>query len=173
MTPLEILLERVYGRCVHDAETDCMNWTGAVQPKSKSPTIRRADGGQGASLRRMLLEVAKGRPAPPKMVATYMCGNRACVRLEHQGLISRAELQKRNDSQFDAAARLRKSYRISVKVRLAKAKLTLDLAREIREADGTYFEISKKYGVSMHTVGSIKRGLTWRDLDNPFTRLAA
>lgn len=173
MTPLEILLERVYSRCVPDSETDCMNWTGAVQPKSKSPTIRRPNGGQGASLRRMLLEVSRGRPAPPKMVATYMCGNRACVRLEHQGLITRAELQKRNDSKFDAATRLRKSYRISVKVRLTKAKLTLELAREIRYAAGTYSEISKKYCVSMHTVGSIKRGLTWRDLDNPFARLAA
>ena len=165
------LLEKIYARCIPDGE--CLNWTGAVQLRSKSPTIRRPDGGQGASLRRMLLETAKGQCAPREMVATYMCGNRACVRLEHQGLISRADLQKRNDAQFDAATRLLKSHRISVKVRLAKAKLTLELAREIRGAGGTYSEISNKYGVSMHTVGSIKRGLTWRELDNPFARLAA
>lgn len=168
---MKTLLDHVYARCIQDG--DCMNWTGAAQRRGKSPTMRRPGDGRGVSLRRLMLEVATGREVPPKLVATYTCGNRECVRLEHLAAISRNALQERNDAQFDAATRLRKSHRISVKIRAWKTKLTLEQAREIRAAPGIYSEIARRYGVSQHTVGSIKRGLTWRDLSNPFARLAA
>ena len=147
-----------------------MNWTGAAQRRGKSPTMRRPGDGRGVSLRRLMLEVATGREVPPKLVATYTCGNRECVRLEHLAAISRKALQERNDAQFDAAARLRKSGRITEKAR-KRSKLTEDVARQIRDAEGPQREIAQGFGVSQTTVGSVRRGETWRDMSNPWRGL--
>lgn len=167
---IDALLEKVYAKCVPD-EHGCMNWRGAVQSACKSPTMRK-NAAHGVSLRRWMLEEASGRALPASRVATYLCGNDRCVRLEHLGDISRKALQQRNDSLFDAAARIQKSRRIAIKAR-ERSKLSPELAREIRNAEESQRAIAKRYGISQATVGSIRRGLTWRDTSNPFLRLAA
>lgn len=167
---IEELLKRVYDRCIED-EYGCMNWQGAVQSACKSPVMRKGNA-HGTSLRRWMLEDAQGRKLPPGKMATYTCGNMKCVRLEHLAAMTRAEIQRRNDAKFDAADRIQKSHRIMVKAR-TRSKLNEQIAREIREADGPQRLIAKRFGVSQTTVGSVKRGDTWRDLSNPFWRLAA
>lgn len=162
---IEQLLKRVYDRCIED-EHGCMNWTGAVQSGCKSPVMRRGNA-HGSSLRRWILEESQGQKIPQSKVATYTCGNSKCVKLEHLMAVTRAHIQRRNDAKFDAATRLRKSHRIVVKVR-AKAKLSVDIAREIREAEGPQRAIARRYGVSQATVGSIKRGVTWREVGVTF-----
>ena len=168
---IDELLKRVYAKCIEDG--DCMNWTGAVQSKCRSPCMRpMGSKSHCVSLRRMMIEVATGKQPDKSKVATYMCGNSRCVRLEHLRLITRKTLQERNDSRLNLMQRLRKSQRISEKAR-ARAKLTLELAQEIVAAEGSQRELALKYGVSQSTVGTIRRGETWRDLTNPFARLAA
>ena len=158
---IEQLLERVYARCIPD-EHGCMNWQGAVQSACRCPVMRRGNA-HGTSLRRWMLEEARGQKIPSSKMATYTCGNVKCVRLEHLAAVTRAHIQRRNDAKFDAATRLRKSHRIIVKAR-ARAKLSVEAAREIREAEGPQREIARRYGVSQATVGSIKRGVTWREV---------
>lgn len=167
---IEALLEKVYGRCVPD-EHGCMNWVGAVQSACKSPVMRKGHA-HGSSLRRWMLEEALGRKLRGSNVATYSCGNVKCVRLEHLAEITRKELQQRNNAMMDAAAQLRKSHKIVLKAR-CRSKLSPDLARQIEMADGPQREIAQRFGVSQTTVGSIKRGVTWRDMTNPFWRIAA
>lgn len=167
---IEFLLKRVYDRCIED-EHGCMNWQGAVQSACKSPIMRRGHA-HGSSLRRWLLEAVSGKKLPRSKMATYTCGNVKCVKLEHLAAVTRADIQRRNDAQFDAAARIQKSHRIVVKAR-ARAKLSVEIAREIRAAEGPQREIASRFGVSQTTVGLIRRGVTWRDLSNPFARLAA
>ena len=162
---IEQLLKRVYDRCVED-EHGCMNWTGAVQSGCKSPVMRRGNA-HGSSLRRWILEESQGQKLPQSKVATYKCGNSKCVKLEHLMAVTRAHIQRRNDAGFNAADRLRKSHRIIVKAR-ARAKLSIETAREIREAEGPQREIARRYGVSQATVGSIKRGTVWRDVGVSF-----
>ena len=164
---MKTLLDRVYERCVPDG--DCMNWAGAVQSACHSPVMR--NGGQAISLRRMLVESKINRPLGP-MVATYICGNSKCVRLEHLGAITRSALQQRNDAGMNAVQQSLKSHRIAVKAR-ARAKLNPEIVQQIREADGFQRAIAKRFGISQTTVGSIKRGDTWVDHTNPFLRLAA
>ncbi len=106
------------------------------------------------------------------MVATYICGNSKCVRLEHLGAITRSALQQRNDARMNAVQQFLKSHRIAVKAR-ARAKLNPEIVQQIREADGFQRAIAKRFGISQTTVGSIKRGDTWVDHTNPFLRLAA
>ena len=168
---IEELLQRVYAKCIEDAE--CMNWTGAVQSQCKSPCMRPvASRGHCVSLRRMMIEVSTGKKIEGTKVATYTCGNVRCVRLEHLGVITRKALQERNDSKLDAVQRLRKSRKISEKAR-ARGKLTVELAQEIAAAEGSQRDLARKYGISQSTVGMVRRRETWRDLTNPFARLAA
>ncbi len=170
-TVLAALLVRVYAKCVEEGE--CMNWHGAVQSKCKSPCMRPiGPTSHCSSLRRMMLETASGKKMDRTRLATYMCGNDKCVRLEHLGTVTRKKLQERNAANLNAAQRLNKSLRISKKAR-ARAKLTLELAKEIANAEGSQRELARRYGVSQSTVGTIRRGETWRDLTNPFARLAA
>ena len=146
-----------------------MNWAGAVQSVCRSPVIR--NGGQAISLRRIMVEAKLNRPLG-KLVATYICGNSECVRLEHLGAITRSALQKRNEAAMNAIQHARKSHRIAMKAR-ARSKLNPAIVQQIRDADEPQREIARRYGVSQATVGSIRRGMTWRDLTNPFARLAA
>lgn len=162
------LLDDVYARCIPDG--GCFNWTGAVQSAGKSPAIRA--GHRGTSLRRLMLETASRKPIDPKSMATYTCGNRLCVKLEHLALVSRQTLQLRNDSEFNALQRLVKSHKIKAKVRL-RAKLTMEIAQAIKADDRPQREIAKIYNISQATVNSIKCGRTWKDESNPFLRLAS
>ena len=170
---LEVLLKRVYDKCVEDGE--CMNWQGAVQSKRRTPAMRRMGAvghGHCVSLRRMMLELASGKKLGPSRCATYMCGNINCVRLEHLGAVTRKTIQERNEARFDAVQRMTKAKRITEKAR-ARAKLTLELAQEIAVAEGSQRALAAKYKVSQSTIGMIRRGEAWRDLTNPFASLAA
>lgn len=167
---IEGLLERVYEKCIPDG--GCMNWTGATQSVCKSPIMRKLEeGGRAVSLRRYMLEIAQGKKVYAARVATYMCGNPKCVKLEHLGEITRKTLQERNISLMNAGQRLIKAKRVSDKAR-KRAKLTPELAREIAALNEPQRVIAQKYGIGQSTVSQIKRGATWQDYTNPFLRLA-
>jgi predicted XRE-type DNA-binding protein len=106
------------------------------------------------------------------MMATYTCGNERCIRLEHLASVSRRSIQLRINQNYNAADKLAKSAKIIVKAR-ARAKMTMEKAKEIRALDLPQREIARRYGIAQSTVGTIKRGTTWIDHTNPFLRLAA
>lgn len=167
---IEKLLERVYANCIPDA-MGCMIWTGAVRWACHNPSIRK-EGGNSVSLRRYMLEVANGKKPSHKLVATYTCGNKKCVKLEHTAAVTRTVLQTRVNSEMNAIEKLRKAKRSSVKRRIY-AKLTPEIVQAIKESSEPQKLVAKRYGVVQSTISQIKRGVTWKDYDNPFTRLAA
>lgn len=168
---IEELLERVYANCIPDEATGCMAWTGAVRWTCNNPSIRR-EGGNSVSLRRYMLEVANEKKPCPKRVATYICGNPKCVKLEHIAAVTRTVLQTRVNSEMNAFQKLRKAKRSSAKRRLC-AKLTPEIVKAIKESNEPQKLVAQRYGVVQSTISQIKRGVTWKDYDNPFTRLAA
>ena len=156
---IEDLLLRVYEKCI-PGDGGCMNWTGAVQSKNKNPAMRKGNA-HCTSVRRWMLEEQKGKALAYNRVATYVCGNSRCVKLEHLIEMSRRELQLRSDSQLDAAQRLQKGKRVSDKAR-QRAKLTAAMAQEIAESTGPQRAVGRQYGVSQSTVARIKRGVVWK-----------
>ena len=170
MSPeLQALLDRVYARCIPDVH-GCMNWTGAGTSSGKSPEIRIPNVKGSVSLRRLLIETAGCKKIGPSKRATYTCGNTKCVRLEHIGEITKRRLQERSNSQFDAATKLKKSKRISEKAR-ARAKITIEIAKEIVSSSDSQRVLAKRYGVVQSTICQIKRGYTWREIGNNFFRI--
>lgn len=128
----------------------------------------RWDGKVGA-VRRFLaaelgLDLRSGR------LATSKCGNWLCVHPEHVQTITRAKLSARIAKERSYGTNPVRMQKLAENAR-ARSKLNIQIAQEIREAEGSQRAIAKKYGISQHTVNSIKRGKTWRDYTNPFTQL--
>jgi hypothetical protein len=103
-------------------------------------------------------------------LATHSCGNQMCVNPDHVVLITRKRLQVRiaKETRHQVSALRRK--RLSDKAR-KRSKLTLEVALQIRDAEGTQRQIAAQFGVSQATVSAIKLGKTWRDYNNPFSQL--
>jgi len=149
-------------------EGDCWNWTGALQSCGSVPTMHW-QGKVGAVRRFVLLDQGVDLA---KRLATYTCGNPACVNPEHLAPATRKRVQVRTVAESSYTSDPMRRKRVSDKARL-RSKLTLDQALAIREADGKQDDIAAAYGVSQATVSAIKLGKTWRDYTNPFARLAA
>lgn len=142
---------------------ECEVWMGSTQWKCATPVLRW---GKGCVNVRRLLAIAEGRDVTGLMCTTR-CGNVKCVRPSHILIVTRRELQRRVARATSYEARLPA---LSVAAR-RRAKLTIEQARAIREAEGKQREIAQAFGVSQHTVSMIKRGLMWRDWSNPWAQL--
>ena len=145
---------------------DCWEWRGALQSNSPVPTMNYK--GKVGPVRRHIAE-ERGVPLQGKL-ATHSCGNQLCVNPDHVILVSRKRLQARiaKDVKHQVNAIRRK--KISDQAR-KHSKLTLELALQIRAAEGTQRQIAAQFGVTQATVSAIKLGKTWRDYLNPWTQL--
>lgn len=103
-------------------------------------------------------------------LVTHKCGNPLCVHPDHIIAITRKKLQQRIAKEQRHQLNPLRLKKISDRAR-QNAKITLEQANEIRDAEGTQRDIAKRYGISQSTVSVIKRGVTWRDYTNPFTQL--
>ena len=159
------LIERIRKHIVE--EGDCWNWTGALQSCGTVPTMnykRKV----GAVRRFILLEQGVDLS---KRLATYTCGNPLCVNPEHVVPATRRAVQARNAKELGYLSNPVRRKKLSDNAR-KRAKLTPELARQVREAEGTQDEIAEQFGISQATVSVIKRGKTWKDYSNPFAGLA-
>jgi predicted XRE-type DNA-binding protein len=162
------LIDVITKHVVEDGE--CWNWTGALQSCGATPAMnykRKV----GAVRRFILLE--RG-PAPAgRPIATYTCGNPLCVHPEHTDWSKRKAVQQRTTQEQGHQNVAVRNKKIADKAR-QRAKLTLELAQQVREAEGFQHEIAARFGISQATVSSIKLGKTWRSYtNNPFAGLGA
>lgn len=134
-----------------NAPTPMINYKQRVQP------VRRA------------LAQHMGKAITNKLV-TCKCRNELCVNPDHLLVVTRKRLQEMVTKERKYTSNPVRMQKLATKAR-AHAKLTPELAAEIREADGSQREIAARYGISQATVSVIKRGVTWRDYSNPFAQL--
>lgn len=160
------LIERIRQRVIEEGE--CWNWTGALQTCGSTPTMKY-NGTVMAVRRAIMLErgvpMGKGR-------ATYTCGNPMCVNPEHVGVRSIAAIQKRTIANLSAAQELIRGHNIAHALRKNKkhTRLSMEIAREIRAAEGTHLEIAKRYALDPADVSAIKRRRIWKEyVRNPLT----
>ena len=161
------LIQRVSGRVIEDG--GCWNWQGALQSCGAVPTMQWK-GKTGAVRRFVLLD--KGWAPNKGLVATYTCGNPLCVHPDHLGWASRKTLQVRIVANLKYHLDPMRNKRLADSAR-GRAKLSLDIAQEVRDADGSQRAVAAKFGISQATVSSIKLGKTWRSYSSPFAGLGA
>ena len=159
------LLERVLRHVVEVG--DCWEWQGALQWNSPVPVINF--NGKVGPVRRHIAEHL-GLAVEGKL-ATCGCGNALCVNPEHVVMITRRRLQQRIAKDLRHRVNPVRMKKLSDRARATQAKLTLQQALEIRDAEGKQRDIAERFGVTQATVSAIKRGKTWRDYSNPFAQL--
>jgi hypothetical protein len=151
-------------------EGDCWNWTGCVQSCGATPTIRY--NGQAMAVRRAIL-LDKG-VAMLHMQATYNCNNPRCVNPEHTVRAERRTIQTRIRDNTPAGDELLRRRAIAMGVRRTnkRIKLSMEIARAVRDAPGTYGEKSAQFNIPIGEIGAIMRERVWKEYDsNPWSGL--
>jgi hypothetical protein len=156
---------QVYAKCNEIGE--CMVWSGNCNNHVPNFYLGQGPGsgknklGTYFSCRRIVYEEMSGLVIPPKMYPVAMCRDKMCVRYEHIKLLTRKQIGmllakegKYSSPQRRAAiaAGIRKS---------GKAKLTIELAREIRASSETGKAIAKRLGVDKSLPPRIRRNQAW------------
>lgn len=162
------LIERITTHVIEDGE--CWNWTGALQTCGATPVMRWK--GKAQAVRRLIL-LERGPIPNGKLLASYTCGNPMCVHPDHVAWLKRQVVQQRTTRERGHQRDMLRCKKVSDNAR-QRAKLTLELAQQVREAEGFQHEIAARFGISQATVSSIKLGKTWRSYtNNPFAGLGA
>ena len=153
---------------------DCWRWVGAKQARGQTPAMSWQ--GKVGNVRRFIL-VEQGVPMNGYL-ATTSCGNADCVNPKHMKRITRRKLSESSAAAMDAAQKTLRAMRTAHGLRNSgkkSTKLTMELANSIRDDDRPQRIIAADYGITQHTVYSIKRNMIWRDYQitaaNPFAQL--
>lgn len=146
---------------------DCMEWQGY----STNNVPQVFHDGKIYAVRRLIL-LLSGKVLKPGDHASCRCGNRLCVKPEH--------IVHRNRTQHASAMgkspvrkELQRSAKLADFAREHRAKLTMEIAREIRCSSESGQVLADRFGVHRSLVSRIRRGQMWRDFSSPFAGLGA
>ena len=160
------LIEKI--QCHVTIEGDCWEWHGCMQ--GSIPMMKH--GSKVANVRRLVL-IELGTPMKG-YIATYTCGNPACVNPEHTARSTRAQMNRRIMADMNSATNTLRVKRIADVKRNTQSKLSLDDVRQIRASDDTQRNLAARFGVTQTTVGRIRRGEMWKTFSaSPFSGLFA
>jgi len=141
----------------------CWEWTGYCA--NGTPYVFHA--GKMISVRRLFTQLLK----KPVMDGYYVanCGNGLCVNPKHIIYNDAKEHMKKGNSK--ALKSPTRRLKIQIYKRATNAKLTQEMADEIRYSEGPSRVIAAKYGVNRSVVCRIRTGKAWVNLQNPFAGL--
>ncbi len=144
----KITPQNFWGRCLAPAR-GCWIWQG----------YKDAGGYGRARFRGKLWKASRlawrfAHKDPGKKHVLHICDVRACINPEHLFLGTNA------DNVRDMLSKDRQAKG----ARQGACKLTEKQVLQIRRAEGTQAEMSKKYGVSQVSISGIRLGKTWRHL---------
>ena len=160
------LIEKI--QCHITLDGECWQWHGYMQ--GATPMMNH--GGKAANVRRLVL-IERGVPMKG-YIATYTCGNPACVNPEHTGRSTRAQTNRKIAADMNTATNTLRVKRIADVKRNTQSKLSLDDVRQIRASDDTQRNLAARFGVTQTTVGRIRRGEMWKTFSaSPFSGLFA
>ena len=148
-------LESLRARTTEDG--DCLIWTGSDNGKG-IPKVKNGNGGM--SVRRVVWELRKGKIPEGKQVIVT-CGHAGCI--EHLALATKAQVSKAAQSRPDVRAHRSAT---SAKAARAKAKLTMELARQIRNDPREGIADAAGLSECKCTVRRVRRHRTGGDIRN-------
>ena len=149
-------------------EGDCWEWHGCMQ--GSIPMMKHD--GKVANVRRLVL-IDRGVPMTG-FIATYTCGNPACVNPEHTARSTRTRMNRLIMADMNAATNTLRIKRIAEVKRRTDAKLSQADVDQIRASDDRYEDLAARFGVSKSLIGRVRRGEVWRTFSaSPFSGLFA
>ena len=165
---MSALIEKIQRYAVQES-CGCWRWVGARQPKGGTPAMQWE--GKVGNVRRFIL-LDRGVNMKGYLAGTS-CGNQSCVNPEHVIRTNRSKTSIDSAAKMDAAAKKLRAMRTAHAIRERGCKLSMEQARAIRQDIRPQREIAADYGVTQHTIYSIKSGQMWREYSatNPFAQL--
>jgi hypothetical protein len=160
-------LDKIKDRCREVGS--CWQWISKAKcaDRQAHPQMRTEKGGKPKLVRRVAYELRYGEFTEDRYLVPR-CGSSFCVNPEHQWALTKLEKQKRGA--LIASSATGRATKISIGMRESgKTKLSMEIASQIREADGSLRAIGRQFGVSASVVGAIRRGELWRDHSSPMT----
>ena len=107
--------------------------------------------GKNAGAHRVVWAMHNGMAIPDGLLVRQSCDNPACCNPYH---LSVGTVQDNSDDTVSRRRQAQGEYH-------GMAKLTLEEAQAIADSSESYTALSKKYGVTKTTIGSIKTGFSW------------
>lgn len=165
-------LEGLMAMCA--AVGSCQEWTGNYTSNGY-PIVYVAGVGY-VPVRRAVLNLKRGLPPnrshtvrdagidkPAKLVP--ICNNSRCVEHSHIRLLSGAAVTRMagRRGRFSTPSRAA-AVTLGIRAKRKNLKCSLQKAREIRAAEGTYDELAARFGVCRAMIGRIKRNELWREM---------
>jgi hypothetical protein len=142
---------------------DCWEWTGYCE--NGTPSVYHK--GKITAVRRVFLDLLGSKVKEGYYFAK--CGNKLCVNPEHTGYNDPKQHMKK--AAKNAVKSPTRRLKIQIHKRATVAKLTQEMADEIRYSEGSSRVIAAKYGVNRSVVCRIRTGKAWVNLQNPFAGL--
>lgn len=127
---------------------DCIEWTGRLDAHGYGTvTFRR----RKVRVHRLAYEYVYG-PIPAGLHVCHSCDNRRCVKIEHLFLGTNADnIADRNTKARQARGETH-----------ARAKLTADDVRTIRQSEASNVALAAAYGVGETTINNVRHRRTWK-----------
>jgi hypothetical protein len=157
--------QEMYGRAMATGKIiedgDCLIWTGSLSKSSGHPKYCNQP------LRRIAHQAKHGMLKKGEYT-TVTCGNPKC--LEHTAKVTKSEITKKQNA--DPRVKASKRAKNAAWSRANKAKLTLELAEEIRNSDETGPEIAARLNVSRSLASKVRTNQAWAAVNaTPFSGL--
>ena len=147
---------------------DCHLWVGSTTEQGY-PTYKPF--GCNCKLVRRAVFALNGGVLEPRVPIITTCGEKLCINPAHlkASTVSAVGIEAGKRGAWKTKSRCAK---ISASKRKG-AKLTIEIAREIRMSSESGPVLATRYGVDRSLINGIKAGTRWRDYSNPFAGLMA
>lgn len=156
----------IKSRC--DEVGECWIWNGALDGHGR-PQKRHE--GKTVYVRRLVRELADGKPVPADKVVPASCGCKKCVSPKCSSITTTREkaVMAARRGVYSSPAKLA---RMVLTVR-AKSHISDELVERIRASDGPCSRISAETKVSLSHVKAIRRLAARKPMSSPFAGLGA
>ena len=154
-------IESLKKRTIEDGE--CWEWQGYCA--NGTPSV--SHDGKMISVRRLFTQLLGNTVREGYYVPK--CGNKLCVNPEHTTYNDPKQHMKK--AARKALQSPTRRLKIQIHKRATTAKLTQEMADEIRCSEGPSRVIAEKYGVNKSVICRIRAGKAWVNLSNPFAGL--
>lgn len=147
-------ISRFWSKVNKRKPTDCWEWT-ARRNEDNYGGFDLESGKRGVKAHRLAYYICNGSD-PGQNEVCHTCDNPPCVNPAH------LFLGTHTDNMRDSAKKGRSPKHFQG-INNPKAKLTVEQVQQIRKLTGTSTEIATHFGVSISTVGRVRRGTSWKN----------
>jgi len=140
---------------------DCLLWAGSCNGRGQ-PKVHNG------SARRRVYELAHG-PVPVGKRISVDCDQVKCLNPEHLVAVTVSKISTITNARHDVKLKRQAS---SAKTNRPKlGKITIEIARELRNSDRPGIELARELGVSTSLISRVRCGRSWVEHSHPFAGL--